>query len=255
MKKKTILLLSLAAMLCTSATAQTKEFSRGIFNRIGVNAGVGTEGIHLSVAGPCTNLLEFSVGVNMMPGIKVKGKVNVNQVMAVENNNYVEEIDLEGNFARTTIDFKVNCYPFGGNSPFFVAAGFSFGGATMAKVTGHSESIRQKISENPSLEGQIVAELDKYSIKFDKNGDVKGELRVNDFRPYLGLGVGRMITKHRVGFRAELGCQFMGKIKVFQDRNEVNINDTKSGDETLSNIVKKLTVYPVLKIGITTRIL
>ena len=64
-----------------------------------------------------------------------------------------------------------------------------------------------------------------------------------------------MITKHRVGFRAELGCQFMGKIKVFQDGNEVNINDTKSGDDTLSNIVKKLTVYPVLKIGITTRIL
>ena len=59
--KKTILLLSLAAMLCTSATAQTKEFSRGIFNRIGVNAGVGTEGIHLSVASPCTNLLEFSI--------------------------------------------------------------------------------------------------------------------------------------------------------------------------------------------------
>jgi hypothetical protein len=57
--------------------------------------------------------------------------------------------------------------------------------------------------------------LDKYNVKFDENGDVNGDVRVKKFRPYAGLGFGRLIPKKRVGFRFELGCQFMGKMKVY----------------------------------------
>ena len=51
MKKNAILLLVMATTLCfINAKAQTKPFTRGTFDRVGVNVGVGTEGVHLSVA-------------------------------------------------------------------------------------------------------------------------------------------------------------------------------------------------------------
>jgi hypothetical protein len=91
-------------------------------------------------------------------------------------------------------------------------------------------------------------------VKFDEKGDISGDIRVKKFRPYVGLGVGRLVPKNRLGLRFEAGCQFMGKMKVYQDDTEVKINDLNDTDDTLSKIIDKLTVYPVLKLTITGRI-
>ena len=83
---------------------------------------------------------------------------------------------------------------------------------------------------------------------------MNGDVRVKKFRPYAGLGFGRLIPKKRVGFRFELGCQ-LGKMKVYQNDTEVNINEMSKGKDDLSKIIDKLTVYPVLKFTLTGRIL
>ena len=82
-----------------------------------------------------------------------------------------------------------------------------------------------------------------------------GDLRVNAFRPYLGLGYGRLVPKGRVGFRAELGLQFMGHIKVYQNDNQLDVMESIKAEDSLSKWVNKLAVYPVLKFMLTTRIL
>ena len=102
---------------------------------------------------------------------------------------------------------------------------------------------------------QVYAEIDKYQVDFDRNGDVKGDIRVNAFRPYLGLGYGRLVPKHRLGFRVELGCQFMGKMKIYQNDKEVNINELdKNKDDDVSKFVDKFKVYPVLKFTLAGRL-
>ena len=78
---------------------------------------------------------------------------------------------------------------------------------------------------------------------------------MNAFRPYLGLGYGRLVTKHRVGFRFELGCQFMGKIKVYQNGKEVVADEMNDADDDVSKFIDKFKVYPVLKLTLNTRIL
>jgi hypothetical protein len=47
----------------------------------------------------------------------------------------------------------------------------------------------------------------------------------------------------------------MGKMKVYQNDTEVNINEMSKGEDDLSKIIDKLTVYPVLKFTLTGRIL
>lgn len=252
------------AVLMGSSSAAAQEWwddmERGVFNHVGLNVSASTEGIGVGVAAPITDYLELSAGVNFMPSIKIKGDVNVDYnigQLPIDIPSH-DKVKITGDLKRTTMDVKLNIYPFGGNSSFFIAGGFSFGGEKLGTLTGHSDVIQQAVNDYPAYKdlilSSITAELDKYNVKFDEKGNINGDIRVKKFRPYVGLGVGRLVPKHRIGFRFEAGCQFMGKLKVYQDDKEVKINELNDNDDTLSKIVDKLTVYPVLKLTITGRI-
>lgn len=258
------LFIACLAVLMGSVSASAQEWwddmERGVFNHVGLNVSASTEGIGVGVAAPITDYLELSAGVNFMPSIKIKGDVNVdyNIVQLPIDIPSHDKVKITGDLKRTTMDVKLNIYPFGGNSSFFIAGGFSFGGEKLGTLTGHSDVIQQAVNDYPAYKdlilSSITAELDKYNVKFDEKGNINGDIRVKKFRPYVGLGVGRLVPKHRIGFRFEAGCQFMGKLKVYQDDKEVKINELNDNDDTLSKIVDKLTVYPVLKLTITGRI-
>lgn len=101
------------------------------------------------------------------------------------------------------------------------------------------------------------ANLGGYKLELDENYNLQGDIRCKNVRPYLGLGFGRLVPKNRIGCRFELGCQFMGKLKVYQNGNEIDINKAleDAGEDDLSKFVKDLKVYPVLKFSLTGRIL
>jgi hypothetical protein len=255
--KKTILFALLLSLLPFSQMNAQKVENFGVFKHVGAGVSVGTEGIGINVASPVTNYLELSLGVNFMPGIKISGDVDIDVDRSaippqIELPSNIDEVKIKGNLSRTTWDFKASVYPFGIKNALFVTAGFSFGGKKIAKLKGHSDAIEQQ----PLLRDYITANLDKYDLHFNENGDINGDVRVNGFRPYLGLGYGRLVPKHRVGFRVELGCQFMGKMKIYQDGHKLDTNDADvKGDDDLSDFIDKFTVYPVLKFTLTGRIL
>lgn len=262
--KKILALLGLTLCLSSTMSAQNTD-SKGIFKHVGANVSVGTEGIGFGVATPVTNYLEIGFGLNFMPDYKVNSKVKVDDLKVsglVVNGNklpdqtiHMKEVDVNGSFARTTCDLKVNCYPFGGKSKFFVAAGFSFAGSQLITLQGHSEDVKDAILKYPQYKGQIKTEIDKYKVQFDDNGDINGDIRVSGFRPYLGLGFGRLVPTKRVGARLELGCHFQGKAKIYQGDQEIEPSDIKDKDDTFSKVLPYTTLYPVLKLSITGRIL
>lgn len=268
--------LLLAAILAFSSAAQAQKVEDfGVFKHFGGDINVGTQGIGLDLAVPVTNYLEFILGVNFMPGFKITGDVDVNDIHAEYTYNGVttpydiplDKVEIGGKLARTTWDFKMSCYPFGIKNDLFVTAGFSFGGKKIAKLSGHNDEIGRFMrgegpyaSLPPDAVRMVRAEIDKYEVDFDENGDAAGDIRVKGFRPYVGLGYGRLVPKHRVGFRFELGCQFMGKMKIYQSGQQVNLSDIyeqtgeKAADD-LSKFIDKFQVYPVVKFALTGRFL
>lgn len=267
-----IAMMAMLAFTCVGsvfAQESKSEFKRGVFNRLGINVGVGTEGIGVGVATPLTNFLEFEAGVNFMPGFKLSGDLDVpSKTITVSEGGYYRQIqtpdatvNAKGDFSRTTFNFKANVYPFGANTKFFLAAGFSFGGEKIAKITGHSDEIANFVNQHSQYKQQILdqigAQVGKYNIKFDDNLDVTGDVRCNAFRPYLGLGLGRLVPKNRVGFRFEAGCQFMGKLKVYQNGTEINLKEAldDAGEDDISKFVDNWKFYPVLKFSLVGRIL
>ena len=206
----------------------------------------------------------------MMPSFKLKGDLDISSqnvnVSYQGQHTTIQTPDAtvkaEASFSRTTFNVKANVYPFGGNSKLFVAAGLSFGGEKIAKVSGYSPELEDFVEKNyPQYKDQILnaigAELGDYNIKLDDSYRVEGDIRCNKVRPYLGLGLGRVVPKSRLAFRFELGCQFMGKLKVYQNGNELNINEAlhDAGADDISKFIDNWKVYPVLKFSLVGRIL
>ena len=246
-----------------------KEYKRGFLNHVGINVGAGTEGISVGLAAPVTSFFELEAGVNVMPSFKLSGDldvdVNTSSLPQVPNVQYPTgaTIHAEGSFDRTTFNVKANLYPFGGGTKFFIAAGLSIGGEKIAEVTGSCDELR-KFSQNlptQELKDQfrqaVSANLAGYNLQFDENYNVQGDIRCKKVRPYLGLGFGRLVPKNRLGMRLELGCQFMDKLKVYQNDTEIDVNKAleDAGEDDLSKFVKDLKIYPVVKFSFTGRIL
>ena len=264
-------LMMVAVILLTSvgSVMAQKEYKRGFLNHVGINVGAGTEGISVGLAAPVTGFFELEAGVNVMPSFKLSGDldvdVNTSSLPQVPNVQYPHEatIHAEGSFDRTTFNVKANLYPFGGGTKFFIAAGLSIGGEKIAEVTGSCDELRKFSQSLPTQELKnefrqaVSANLAGYNLQFDENYNVQGDIRCKKVRPYLGLGFGRLVPKNRLGMRLELGCQFMDKLKVYQNDTEVDINKAleDAGDDDLSKFVKDLKIYPVVKFSFTGRIL
>ena len=268
---KKLMMMAVLLLAGVGSVMAQSDYKRGIFNHVGLNVGAGTEGIGVGVAAPVTNFLEVEAGVNIMPSFKLSGDLDVDvdtrSLPQVPGVSYppAATIHAEGSFDRTTFNVKANLYPFGGGSKFFIAAGLSIGGEKIAEVTGSCDGLRQ-FSESlptPELKNQFRqavkanANLGGYNLELDENYNLQGDIRCKNVRPYLGLGFGRLVPKNRIGMRFELGCQFMGKLKVYQNGNEIDINKAleDAGEDDLSKFVKDLKVYPVLKLSFTGRIL
>lgn len=246
-----------------------KEYKRGFLNHVGINVGAGTEGISVGLAAPVTGFFELEAGVNVMPSFKLSGDldvdVNTSSLPQVPNVQYPTEgtIHAEGSFDRTTFNVKANLYPFGGGTKFFIAAGLSIGGEKIAEVSGSCDELRDFSQKLPTQELKdqfrqaVSANLAGYNLQFDENYNVQGDIRCKKVRPYLGLGFGRLVPKNRLGMRLELGCQFMDKLKVYQNDTEIDINKAleDAGEDDLSKFVKDLKIYPVVKFSFTGRIL
>lgn len=264
-------LMMLAVILLTSVgnVMAQKEYKRGFLNHVGINVGAGTEGISVGLAAPVTGFFELEAGVNVMPSFKLSGDldvdVNTSSLPQVPTVTYPTSatIHAEGSFDRTTFNVKANLYPFGGGTKFFIAAGLSIGGEKIAEVSGSCDELRDFSQKLPTQELKdqfrqaVSANLAGYNLQFDENYNVQGDIRCKKVRPYLGLGFGRLVPKNRLGMRLELGCQFMDKLKVYQNDTEIDINKAleDAGDDDLSKFVKDLKIYPVVKFSFTGRIL
>lgn len=259
------------AMMClVFTTSGFAQFKRGVFNHLGVNVGAGTEGISVGVAAPLTNFLELEAGMNVMPGFKLNADVDLDTEGTLDINGVpvaipATTIAAKADFSRTTYNVKANLYPFGKKGKLFVAAGFSFGGSKIAKLSGHSDELAKFIEQYPAYEDEILdkvsAEIGDYNLRLDKTASIKGDVRCKSFRPYLGLGYGRLVPKNRIGFRVELGCQFMGTLKVYQNDQQLDINKIisdnfgKKESDDISKFINDWKWYPVLKLQLVGRIL
>ena len=246
--KKTVFTILAALALLMPGTAAAQD----LFNHLAVNAPVATTGVGVELSTPITKFITMRAGVTCMPGFSFNAEVDGQYYVNGESNNFT--VDLDANLKRTQGSVIFNVYPLAKAkvcSSFFLAAGLYFGGDKLVKIKGHSDEIAEKINQ---FNGNPYIELGDYKLPVDENGNVKGGLKVQKVRPYLGLGFGRYVPKKRISVTGELGVQFHGHIKPYTSEGEIEAFDELTEKDDWKKVMDKLTVYPMLKIVISGRI-
>lgn len=247
--KKTVFTILAALALLMPGTAAAQD----LFNHLAVNAHVATTGVGVELSTPITKFITMRAGVTCMPGFSFNAEVDGQYYVNGESNNFT--VDLDANLKRTQGSVIFNVYPLAKAkvcSSFFLAAGLYFGGDKLVKIKGHSDEIANDLKQLNGANPYI--ELGDYKLPVDANGNVKGGLKVQKVRPYLGLGFGRYVPKKRISVTGELGVQFHGHIKPYTSEGEIEAFDELTEKDDWKKVMDKLTVYPMLKIVISGRI-
>ena len=108
----------------------------------------------------------------------------------------------------------------------------------------------------PDAYGQMAAKLGDYNLMPDDNGNANAYIKVNNIRPYVGLGFGRAVPKSRVGFQFDLGAQFWGNPKVYNGVNgqQLTSEGAKGEDGGVLKVISDISIFPVLSFRLTGRI-
>lgn len=243
MKKSILKFLFVVIALFANVTS-AYAWPSDILNHLGLGVGVGTTGITIDAATPVTKFLQVRAGVDIMPGIKFHTTGDVEY--SVNNVPAFSEMQLNGNLSRVQGHVIFNAYPIPGQS-LFVAVGGYFGGNTLVKIDGHSDELAQYMQAN---NGSVL--IGDYKVPVDKNGNVKGGLKVNGFRPYFGIGWGRSVPNKLLAFKVELGVQLHGTPQLYSDHGEID-KSLLEDDDTFQKIIDNVKVYPNLNFSINFR--
>ena len=268
--KKLFLVMTMAVLGFEIAEAQLKEDDFGLFNHLSVGVSAGTDGIGLQVAAPLGTLVTMRVGYSFMPAFKYKKTIDIGSDPAFITN----ELDLEAKLKMNQFSLLFDYYPFT-HSSFRLTAGAYIGTSKIVNAYNKSpfvESSQWGTAGIQLAEGNGV--YDKYTIVTDKNGNVEADLKVNAFRPYIGIGFGRSVPRKRIGLSVDLGVQIWGTPKVmtnlmyfdgnegdfvtrYEDVNKNRITRTDKDYEDIKDAVKtihKIGVYPVLTFRLNGRL-
>ena len=98
-------------------------------------------------------------------------------------------------------------------------------------------------------------------LKPESNGVMKAKLSVQKIKPYVGIGFGNSVPRHRVGFQMELGAYYQkapvfesaSPSTVFLDTYDSSATSVESVDDIMQTM-KKISWYPQLTFRITGRL-
>ena len=245
---KKLLATSLAAMAMAlfsmPAQAQDKVEEFGIFDHLSAGLTLGTTGIGIDLAAPVTEYLQVRAGYNFCSGIKYKEDIDYRA-----KGQPTKKTEVEGKLHLGTAKLLLDVFPFR-NTPFHFTTGFYIGTDEIIKAENTIP-----VTAFDKGEGILIGD---YIVEFDQDGIAKATIKVNKFRPYVGIGFGRSVPRKRFGVSGDFGVQFWGKPKVYEKQTGMDLEVKKEdlGDESNKyyDVISKFAVWPVLTLRLTYRI-
>lgn len=265
--KKTILMALVALAFQTNAFAQS---DLNIFNHLAVGVNAGTAGVGLDVAMPACQFVQIRAGFDAMPKFKVNTHLDLNasqylNAAGITEYTHLDRIDVQGKPNLVNGKILIDVLPFIVTG-FRVTVGAYFGAGDVVSVYNREDGALNAINQanskietynnlhSSSPQKLIGLELGDYLLTPDAQGNVKANINTKTFRPYVGIGYGRAVPRHRVGCSIDLGCMFWGKPTVDCNGVELTSENLGSNGGDIIKTISKIKVYPCLTLRLCGRI-
>ena len=284
--KRLIVALTVAVTAASGAVAQDKEQFFGVANHWGLSVGFGTTGIAIDASTMVTPYLGLRGGLDLMPDFKYTTDLDLsipgeaqqtwNQLrqgaipgVSLALPELPSSVEVEGKPKFSGGHLLLDVYPF--KTSFHLTAGAYVGSEDIISVYNTSgqdllSAIYQynRLTEDATAAAamraaglqpsKIGVELGDYFLEPDAQGKVDASIRVNSFRPYLGLGFGRAVPKKRVGCQFDLGVQLWGSPGVYLRDKKLNDSDLDGEDGGVIKYASKVSMYPVMSFRLVGRL-
>ena len=280
MNKKLFTTLLSLITFCLGISAQADEKNHGQL-ALGVEA--STAGAGLELAAKLNPNFALRGGVSFLPAYSYDAvfKVNMSESFKKKINDYIETYDLTSALSQqglptraedintdvnttSTLDFingkiLLDYYPWA-KYAFHITGGIYVGKSDIIKIKGKMDQAIEilellKQSGFDYSNETIISDVD-YQLTGKDIADMKGNLKVNSVKPYLGIGFGRAVPKSRIGVSFEIGAFYQGNPKLVSDNNNIQkLIDAKLSEVSdVVDAVKKIPVYPVISLKLNFRL-
>lgn len=265
--KKLLAIISALFLMGSTASAQDNYKA---FEHLSAGIGFGTTGIEIQFATPLSRQFALRTGFSFMPGISKKFNVDFDNstedfLRRNDGPGYYEDVDVKGKLHIADWKVLADWYPFR-NSTFHLTAGFFVGRSKIVSAKSTSEFLNEDYWGNSGPE--LGSNLDTYTLVSDDQGVIKADVKINSFKPYIGIGWGRPIPKKDLNVSFDFGVQFWGKPALYTliddndgtayrkvDRAHIT-NEQKYCDDIRDGLktMEKVIAYPVLTVRLSGKI-
>lgn len=256
MPMKRMLTLCLALLVAVGAVAQKHEMpERKAFSNLGVAVSASTTGIGVTLATPIARHFSLRAGYTFSPYSYDYTYDEFDPISVYGQSVPVPDLDLTADLNLNAGHVMVDWVPFKkGKGVFFITGGLILGDGKIIKVHGQFDMSDPNIKKikDAGLMHELEFEVGEDIIRVNDDGSADAALKVKGLRPYLGLGWGRSIPKHRLGFRFELGAIFQGTPEVSSSNIVLNTKSDELSD--FNELLNNLSIYPQLSFQLTYRL-
>ncbi len=234
---------------------RTAHFTDKSFSHLNVSVGVSTLGINIEAATPLTKNLKLRGGLNFFNLNSSKYDIDIDD----ENGTLYEAFgisptyEMKAQFNTFHAHALVDYYPFK-KGIFHLTGGFYIGN-TKIKANGF-------LTDGNGTAVTIKPGYDWPTLEFDgkeldiTNGELNAELTLgNTIKPYLGVGLGRAVSKRKFGVKFELGVLYQGEYTLKQNNKKVaSTSDISASIEDADKYTKWMSWWPMVNLQLNYRI-
>ena len=279
------MLLGVTSMQAQTQSQEWNEWNgNNIFEHVGVGVGFGLTGITIDVGSDITDYLTIRGGMDIFPSVSQDFDVKIGFESSFKKNDVPsryalpgDKVKIEGKTGLGAGHLLFDIHPF--KNAFRITTGLYFGKEEIITVENKDNNdfigianwnkdiqatpmpadLATLAAANGGSLPRIGLEMSDYFLAPDNNGHVDASIRVNKVRPYIGLGVGRMVPKKsRLTCNFDFGVQFWGKPEIYLNgidgEKKLEKKDLGNDGDDVLDILSKITVYPQLTVRLVGRI-
>lgn len=233
----------------------TSHYDGGFMSHLNVSAGVSTLGFTFEAATPITESLKLRAGFDVF-NFNTKQydfDIDDNEGSLHDAFGFTPTYEAKGSLNAFHGHALVDYYPFKKGILHFTAGVYL--GSNKIKAKGIlTDGDGNPAELRPGYEWPTI-DFDGKQLNID-NGRIDAELELGQtIKPYFGIGLGRAVSKRRLGVKFELGVLYQGDYTLRQNGQKVvSTSDVEASIQDADQVTKWLKWWPMVNLQINYRI-